>query len=195
MGINECTSILKRMHEKCKPDVFYNILRPYLNGSTNNGFFPNGVLYQGTNNDLPVRLAGGSAGQSSLMPCWDVFLGINLTKKDSSEFRQEMKDYMPRSHREFLTYLKNCNFPLRQKVIEFGSETIGAYNDCIKSFSNFRSEHMLLVTKYIVRQQEKETKHKANFGEGSGGTPLATFLKEFLISTESTKIDTTNVST
>lgn len=182
--IKDANKILNRMPEKCKPDIFYNTLRPFLTGSTNKELFPDGIVYCGVNDNKPVRLNGGSAAESSLIPVIDIFLGVKHSDPEVVRFLSAMRDYMPGDHRRFLEFLEEYNYPLRQHVLSSGKDCIIAYNNCVLGIAKFRSDHMLLVTRYIMKQVKKGVLGQ----EGTGGTALNSFLKKILLATESVKI-------
>ncbi|KAF9353870.1 hypothetical protein BGX34_011337, partial [Mortierella sp. NVP85] len=76
--IEGLVAVLRRMFEKCDPYVFYWKVRPYLAGWENmaEAGLPNGVQYEGVDNGAYKKLAGGSAGQSSLIHALDVAFGV-----------------------------------------------------------------------------------------------------------------------
>jgi indoleamine 2,3-dioxygenase len=90
--ISELIPILKRMYERCDPQVFWRRVRAYSGGSKNSERFPNGIFYEGVlDSDHHVNLEmtnppellgtwraypGASAGQSPLIHTIDVALSI-----------------------------------------------------------------------------------------------------------------------
>ena len=89
------SGILKRMSEKCAPQVFFHQLRPILAGSKNMAAagLPNGVFYDRGNGQGEWRqYSGGSNGQSSLLQAFDIFLGVehwatgDATRKTKTPF-------------------------------------------------------------------------------------------------------------
>ena len=54
---------------------------------------------------------------------------------------------------------------------------IAGYNGAVEALAHFRSEHVILVTRYVVLQK----KHSVNASldlRGTGGTPFMSFLKQ-----------------
>lgn len=98
--------------------IFFNRVRPYMNGWEKSEDLPNGVLYQGvqrlkssnipngekTPNGTYGKYAGGSAGQSSLIHVLDVAFGVVHTPVGANgvNFIHEMRSYMPGPHRKFV---------------------------------------------------------------------------------------------
>ena len=168
------TTLLK-MYEQCDPKVFFVKIRPFQAGSKGLQAFPAGLLYEGVDPE-PMQYHGASAAQSSSVHVFDVFLGGTHTGSDA-EFLQTMRHYMPAKHRDFLEalthqpsvreYIKQCK----------DRDLIAGYNGAVEALAKFRSEHVILVTRYIVLQK----KHSVNASldlRGTGGTPFMSFLKQ-----------------
>ena len=166
---------LLKMYEQCDPKVFFVKIRPFQAGSKGLQAFPAGLLYEGVDPE-PMQYHGASAAQSSSVHVFDVFLGGTHTGSDA-EFLQTMRHYMPAKHRDFLEaltrqpsvreYIKQCK----------DRDLIAGYNGAVKALAKFRSEHVILVTRYIVLQK----KHSVNASldlRGTGGTPFMSFLKQ-----------------
>ncbi|RKO87458.1 Indoleamine 2,3-dioxygenase [Blyttiomyces helicus] len=135
--IDESIALLMRNYEKNDPHIFYHRLRPYLSGWENSAELPRGLFYEG---DLPAlaagepkgtfrKYAGASAGQSSLIHCIDIALGVQHlpTRSAGCTFSgntapasspasavcppptnhiHEMRRYMPGEHRDFVYALE-----------------------------------------------------------------------------------------
>ncbi len=77
--VRDMGAILRRMNERCSPDVFYRDIRPFLAGSKNMALagLPNGVFYDESDGKGEWRqYSGGSNAQSSLIAFCDVVLGV-----------------------------------------------------------------------------------------------------------------------
>ena len=98
---------LASMREGCHPFIFYHRVRPFLSGWKHNPTLKDGVIYQGVTSERQ-QFYGGSAAQSSLLPFLDISLGVSHENSKSKDFLLAMRDYMPRLHREFLTYISVC---------------------------------------------------------------------------------------
>ncbi|KAK9789866.1 putative indoleamine 2,3-dioxygenase [Seiridium cardinale] len=198
--ISKVGALLERMYDKCNEDVVYHQIRPYLAGSKNMeaAGLPRGVFYttgdDGEGNWMQLR--GGSNGQSSIIQFFDIVLGIQHKHEGPSNplssevcatrtFHEEVRDYMPASHRRFLLD-RFCATYIR------ATETLGV----------FRSKHITLVTRYIVlpsRRAATAQSGKQNLAsasaevqaiggrggpeadaelKGTGGTTLIPFLKQ-----------------
>ncbi len=98
-----------------------------------------------------------------------------------------MREYMPKKHREFLETLEELP-SVRDHVLQSKNpELIKNYDLAVEAFSDFRSEHIILVTRYIVMQR----KHSVNACldmTGTGGTPFMDFLKQVRDDTAALKL-------
>ncbi|KAJ3006558.1 UNVERIFIED_CONTAM: hypothetical protein HDU68_004008 [Siphonaria sp. JEL0065] len=171
--------ILVRMYEKTDAHVFFNRVRPYMNGWEKSDDLPNGVLYEGVlsaKNGVPNGLktdigvygkyAGGSAGQSSLIHVLDAALDVvhaPMRGSDPSKavnFIHEMRNYMPGPHRKFV-YAVADSYSIREYVENLSPKTEGAsdlvalFNKCVEGMKAFRNTHIQMVSVYIVSQANK----------------------------------------
>lgn len=204
-------SVVLKMEEMCDPHTFYFRIRPYLAGWLNMadaGLNKDGVLYEGKSNKR-FKLAGGSNAQSSLVQFIDALLGIKhystgerpLQKElrqneassgPQSSFMNDMKNYMPRKHREFLQLL-DATSPIHDYVLANGEkypDLILSYDAALAMMKLFRDKHIQIVTRYIVLQAKQSQKlgssttlrsglaRRKKEERGTGGTSLLPFLKQ-----------------
>ncbi|KAI9226838.1 MAG: Indoleamine 2,3-dioxygenase [Piptocephalis tieghemiana] len=176
--IQDITHILVRMYERCDPYIFFWKVRAYLAGWSNMAVagLPNGLHYAGV--DAPGtwrQYSGGSAGQSALIHLLDVALSVVHYRTGTSEgrnsFMDAMREYMPSGHSNYLTDMaKVTNIRSFVSDLEARStrtnedlQVIRAYDEAVAALSKFRSEHVRIVTMYIVIPARK--------GPARGGAP------------------------
>lgn len=172
--INNMSKTVNRMKEKCNPDTFFDVLRPYLGGWSSKDDkvpFYDGIIYEGVSTEK-IKYVGGSAAQSSLIPCIDSVLNIN----HEDTFFQSMRQYMPKPHADFIEFLKN-----NLNLIEFinnsnNNELVMLHNDCVRYLVKFRRAHYGLADKYIIQMVAKRSKNSVI--RGSGDTELEKFLQK-----------------
>jgi len=166
--IENMTKILKRMHEKCDPNIFYNHLRIYLSGS--NGY------------------VGASAAQSTIIQVIDAFFGVKH-EGHGKIFLDKMKNYMPREHREYLEEQQN---KVHWKTTDNNEKAL--YNTCLLKIQRFRQEHLNLIHAYIVNPSKvpalapahaqvhahEDDSAPAELVIGTGGTNALLFCKEIM---------------
>ena len=158
--IESIREMLNRMYERCRPEVFYQSIRPYLSG-----WPASGVVYEGVSEE-PVRLFGGSAAQSSLLQVIDAAMGITHDDERSGVFLNAMRDYMPPSHRSFIEWFERGPTLRRASMDCNAYET---YDQAVDSLDGFRRDHMAITNRYITQQGDQDA-------EGTGGTEYGTFL-------------------
>lgn len=165
--LDDIYKILLRIHENCKPEFFYNTLRPFLSGSKNNDNLPNGLLYQGVS-DTPFHLYGGSAAESSLFQTIDAALGI----MHNDAYFIDIRSYMPRLHRQFIEWVSD-NVRIDQFVLHHQDTHLSnVFSECVGKVHKFRKLHFGIVGKFIIRQSSTGT------DKGTGGTELKKFLNQ-----------------
>ncbi|MEM6346874.1 MAG: hypothetical protein AAF927_23500 [Bacteroidota bacterium] len=150
------------MRRDCRPDFFYNHIRPYLSSF-------NGLVMQGTGDQSPQDFHGGSAAQSSILQSLDAALGVLKPPSGARAFLVKMRDYMPRPHARFVEMLERES-PLPQ-FCQQDARLAAARRDCIEAIVAFRNEHLKIMAEYIIAP----AKNQAVIG--TGGTHPSRFLK------------------
>ncbi|KFP71353.1 Indoleamine 2,3-dioxygenase 2, partial [Acanthisitta chloris] len=190
-AIGAMSEALRRMHDYVDPAVFYAVIRIFLSGWKDNPAMPDGLIYEGVSKE-PMAYSGGSAAQSTVLHAFDELLGIRHSE-DSTAFLHRMRDYMPRPHRAFVEEIHHAP-SLRQHVLSSGDAQLRAvFNQCVSALADFRSYHIIIVTKYIsvaaakvkARQAEPGARVGSSVGKppsaleakGTGGSHIFTFLK------------------
>ncbi|XP_003503035.1 indoleamine 2,3-dioxygenase 1 [Cricetulus griseus] len=186
-SLENAREYFRRMREFVDPNQFFNVLRIYLSGWKGNPKMSEGLLYEGVW-DTPKKFSGGSAGQSSIFQCLDILLGIeHRTGKGSpAEFLQEMREYMPPAHRDFLCSLESGP-SVREFVISCEDEDLrNAYNKCVNGLVSLRKFHLTIVNTYIVTPSKQQPGGGSGSEEnrGTGGTDVMNFLNSVKDATE-----------
>ncbi|KAK1838300.1 indoleamine-dioxygenase [Colletotrichum chrysophilum] len=194
--IEKMNDILGRIHERCKPDVFYHRIRPFLRGSRGIPSLPRGVFYDKGDMKGEWRgYRGGSNGQSALFHFLDIVLGVRHKPfrsttslasgvGTSDDFFREMVEYMPRHHRRLLS-----SFATRENLRDLIMSTVGkpyyaglwkAYRTATERLVELRNSHMRIVARYII--VPSRTDRNAEIGGdgliGTGSTALIPFLRQ-----------------
>lgn len=176
-SIVDITKLLNLMYDRCSPDVFYESIRPYQAGSMGLDAFPNGILYEGVDTE-PKQFSGASAAQNSCIPAMDIILGVKH-KGETEEFLRLQRKHMPRQHREFLEALEKAP-SLREYALKSGDSVLTqAYEEAVHALIEFRSQHIILVTTYIIQPKTRlnEKFNKSLQAKGTGGSDFMVFLK------------------
>lgn len=142
------------------------------------------VEHKATGERVPPSPMGSSAATNATTngnaPAQCPFKPSNESR---NAYLMEMRQYMPREHREFLTMLEKHSITRQYvKSHESNKDLVAAYDNCIKELRDFRTRHIQVVMRYISLQSRK-----ANTGVGlaqskgdvgTGGTELMPFLKQ-----------------
>ena len=173
--IDAMTTVLVRMEERCRHNVFYHRIRPFLSG------WPEpGVVYEGLEHD-PISLHGGSAAQSSLLNALDAGLDVPHDHPRTRPFLQAMRHYMPPRHRAFLQWLEKGS-SLRD-IVEHDGGLASRYDACIEQLVRFRRTHQEITVRYITKQAPPRSQ-----AMGTGGTEYADFLRRTRIETSDRRL-------
>lgn len=188
-SMNRVNQIFKRMPEKCDPYIYYHRVRPFIFGTKDNPDLPNGLIYEGEFNEEPQYFRGETGAQSSIIPSLDGALQIEHTNDNLRHYLNEMRDYMPKPHRDFITELENTSQV--RDLIKDSQDCSNIYNACLEEIRAFRALHLEYAGTYI----HKQSQIKNPFGRGgstitgTGGTPFMNYLKKHRDETENQKID------
>ena len=183
----EVNHIFRKMPEKCDPYIYYHRVRPYIFGWKNNPALPDGLIYESCFDEKPQLYRGETGAQSSIVPTLDALLNVEHERDELREYLDEMKSYMPPSHRELIKYVEDHS-KLKKSVSD--SEDLQAlYDECCQEISIFRSQHLRYAADYIHNQSTKNTLFGSGGSKvrGTGGTPFMKYLRKHRDETDSSK--------
>jgi indoleamine 2,3-dioxygenase len=176
--------VLKRIYEYCKPEIFYNQIRIYLNGFDEK-YFSDGLQIDGIDFPNKIYYKGGSAAQSTLIQILDVLLHENeIGCEFSKNFLKEMLNYMPSKHKKYVLNLKtnkeeyNLHNYIKQTC---NNNLINNYNFALTQLQLFRKTHFQIVKDYIFNFSNKNAL-------GTGGTQAKIFLTDLVKKTKTSSI-------
>ena len=187
ISMKKVNEIFARMPEKCDPYIYYHRVRPFIFGTKDNPDLKNGLIYKGEFENQPQFFRGETGAQSSIIPSLDGALQITHTKDHLRHYLNEMRDYMPPKHREFMEVLEKSSQV--KKIIKGSKKLTSLYNDCLEEIRAFRAMHLEYAGTYIFKQAQI----KNPFGRGgstitgTGGTPFMAYLKKHRDETEDQK--------
>jgi len=177
-SLEEVCKTMDRMPERCDPYIYYNRVRPYIHGWKNNPALPDGLVYEGMFDEVPQFFRGETGAQSTIVPSLDAVLGVTHEKDELRVYLQEMREYMPAEHRQFLEKLES-----RAAIREFVAaskkqhpDLADIYNRCIDLLYRFRTTHLNYAARYIHKQAEQSIVNSN--AVGTGGTPFMKYLKK-----------------
>ena len=184
----EVNHIFRKMPEKCDPYIYYHRVRPYIFGWKNNPALPDGLIYESCFDEKPQLFRGETGAQSSIVPTLDALLNVVHERDELREYLDEMKSYMPPSHRELIKFIEDTSKVKEQ--VSSNKILMELYDDCCQEISIFRSQHLRYAADYIHNQSTKSTLFGSGGSKvrGTGGTPFMKYLKKHRDETDSSKI-------
>ena len=152
----------------------YNTYRTFLFGITNQSMFPNGVVYEGENNNQPLFFRGESGANDSIIPLLDHLCQIPMPQNALTDILKDFRNYRPKPHREFLDYVRRRAEDLDVRDYCCGDvETTMLYLRVLDHVRSFRWRHWLFAREYILRRSSHPI--------ASGGSPIVTWLPNQLL--------------
>ncbi|MBP2275457.1 MULTISPECIES: indoleamine 2,3-dioxygenase [Sphingomonas] len=166
-----------RMAEQCDPYIYFNRIRPYLNGWKNNPAMPDGLIYDGVARfeGKPQALRGQTGSQSSIVPTMDALFQVVHSGDELRDFLLELHQYRPRLHRAFIEDVQ-ASSRLRSFAVTQSPSLKAAFNACVEQVARFRSRHLEYAAAYINKQASNAAGNDPDLG--TGGTPFMKYLKK-----------------
>jgi indoleamine 2,3-dioxygenase len=174
-GMAGVIAAVARIREWCDPYIYYQRVRPYFAG------WPDpGVIYEGVSPE-PVRLVGGSAGQSSVMQALDAVLGVEHPSPETGPYLRLLRRYMPVGHRRFVDDAERHS-RVRARASSGSPALRDAYNAAVEQVDLFRRRHIGLAHDFIVKPSGMAE------DKGTGGTSFVDFLRDARIETAQARL-------
>jgi indoleamine 2,3-dioxygenase len=165
---------MNRMPEGCSPDVYFRKVRPYIFGFSD-------MTYDGCFANQPQTYRGETGAQSSIVPSMLAALGIRHKNSLLTQHLQDMRNYMPRPHRDFIHRLVSVREDVINAPAGSKDRLREIYNECVQQLLAFRSRHFEYAVNYIEKKESNPI--------ATGGTPYIPWLhqmieetKEFILS-------------
>ncbi|XP_077980137.1 indoleamine 2,3-dioxygenase 2-like [Glandiceps talaboti] len=189
MSLKAMEKALRKIHERCDPAVFYNIVRIYLMGWGCKAFeeagFPEGLIYEGVS-EIPQKYLGGSGAQSPSLQFFDAALGIEHTVENEN-FHKALREQMFPAHRELISIVRTG--PSIKSFVHRRSDTIltKAYDNCIQAMVDFRTYHIKVTVRFITvplhKAEKRDGKEETALNKGTGESDMMLYLKSSRAST------------
>ena len=183
----DVNQIFSRMTERCDPYIYYHRVRPFIFGSKDNPDLEDGLVYENQFDNKPQFFRGETGAQSSIVPSLDGAFGIRHTMDNLRHYLNEMREYMPPEHRNFIEKMETTSNV--KDLVDESKKLKDSYNACLEQIRAFRALHLKYAGSYIHKQSQQKTP----FGRGgstirgTGGTPFMSYLKKHRDETEKHK--------
>lgn len=127
--------------------------------------FPNGVVYEGENDNEPLFFRGESGANDSMIPLLDGLLQIPMPQNPLTDILKAFRSYRPLPHRQFLAHV-------RERAEEIGvrdyccedTDTAVLYLRLLDHVRSFRWRHWLFAREYIIRRTGHPTATGGRYG-------------------------------
>lgn len=152
----------------------YISYRTFIFGITNQSMFPNGVVYEGENDNKPLFFRGESGANDSIIPLLDHLCEIPMPKNPLTDILVDFRNYRPKPHRTFLAYVMSraAELGVRDFCVK-DLHLAQLYLKLLDHVRSFRWRHWLFAREYII----KRTSHPT----ATGGSPIVTWLPNQLM--------------
>jgi indoleamine 2,3-dioxygenase len=149
-------------HSKPKDYISY---RTFIFGITNQSMFPNGVVYEGENDNKPMSFRGESGANDSMIPLLDALLQIPMPANPLTEILKDFRSYRPKPHREFLAAVRAEAETVQVRAYcSRDADAAVSYLKLLDHVRSFRWRHWLFTREYIIRRSSHPT--------ATGGSPI-----------------------
>ncbi|ORY57279.1 indoleamine 2,3-dioxygenase family protein [Pseudomassariella vexata] len=179
-AMEKVNGVMEQMWKKSKP-TSYTSFRTFIFGITSQSMFPNGVVYEGINDDKPLEFRGESGANDSMVPLLDNFLQIGMPDTPLTEILKDFRSYRPGDHKRFLEWVagESARRGIRKFALGLGESEDGEQGDLLREsralwiklmnqVRDFRWRHWCFAREYILKQTSHPT--------ATGGSPIVTWL-------------------
>ena len=165
---------LKQMYNRNKVES-YNECRTFMSGTRGTPMFPNGLVFEGVNNDQPLQLYGPSAAHDLYLPVMDRAFGLQQHFPDNALTRllKTYKAHIPVKHNEYLEQLlERVEDSDLLNFIKNDATSYSLYIQNLEYICKFRTTHFNFVKEYILKREK--------VSKGSGGANATSFMSNQL---------------
>lgn len=180
-ALQKINSVMDTMWGKSRPTE-YTSFRTFIFGITSQSMFPNGVVYEGLNDDKPMSFRGESGANDSMVPLMDNLLQVPMPQTPLTEILKDFRKYRPSNHKDFLLHVKQVSeshdlrsfaLALKAKPVtdedkDLVRESRSLWLQILDQVRDFRWRHWCFAREYIL----KRTTHPT----ATGGSPIVTWL-------------------
>jgi indoleamine 2,3-dioxygenase len=183
-AMKKINGVMETMWTKSKP-MEYTSFRTFIFGITSQSMFPDGVVYEGVNDNKPLSFRGESGANDSMVPLMDNFLQVPMPDTPLTEILRDFREYRPSNHKGFLLHVKERSAELEVKKFALAQragakaasseeakalirQSRGLWLQILNQVRDFRWRHWCFAREYIL----KRTSHPT----ATGGSPIVTWL-------------------
>lgn len=183
-AMTRINGVMETMWGKSRPTE-YTSFRTFIFGITSQSMFPDGVVYEGLNDEQPLSFRGESGANDSMVPLMDNLLQVPMPTTPLTAILKDFRDYRPSNHKAFLQHVRDRSLELDLKAFALGlnrrdeeedeeearellRRSRGLWLQILNQVRDFRWRHWCFAREYIL----KRTAHPT----ATGGSPIVTWL-------------------
>ena len=180
-ALKKINAVMETMWGKSRPTE-YTSFRTFIFGITSQSMFPDGVVYEGLNDDKPMSFRGESGANDSMVPLMDNLLQVPMPDTPLTEILKDFRKYRPSNHKDFLWHVRQVSethnlrgfaLALEHQAVDDDEKDLirqsrGLWLQILDQVRDFRWRHWCFAREYIL----KRTSHPT----ATGGSPIVTWL-------------------
>ncbi|KAM4057617.1 indoleamine 2,3-dioxygenase [Hirsutella rhossiliensis] len=184
-AMTSINGVMETMWGKSRPTE-YTSFRTFIFGITSQSMFPDGVVYEGLNDDQPLSFRGESGANDSMVPLMDNLLQVPMPSTPLTEILKDFRQYRPSNHKAFLQHVRDRSMEVELRAFTLGlkqdgqegsgdeekrellRQSRGLWLQILNQVRDFRWRHWCFAREYIL----KRTAHPT----ATGGSPIVTWL-------------------
>jgi len=136
-----------------------------------NPMFPEGVIYEGVDDEKPQYFRGESGANDSMIPLGDNLLEItaSLPENELTTVLREFRQYRPPTQREYIASVEARARLAKVKAFAHADpKSLSLYVLNVDQIREFRNRHWSFTKEYIIR--------RSSYGIATGGSPILRYL-------------------
>ncbi|EQK98581.1 indoleamine 2,3-dioxygenase-like protein [Ophiocordyceps sinensis CO18] len=118
-AMTRINGVMETMWGKSRPTE-YTSFRTFIFGITSQSMFPDGVVYEGLNDEQPLSFRGESGANDSMVPLMDNLLQVPMPTTPLTAILKDFRDYRPSNHKAFLQHVRDRSLELDLKAFALG---------------------------------------------------------------------------
>jgi indoleamine 2,3-dioxygenase len=168
--MSKINGVMEEMWGKSAPEDYLKFRTFIMGIKDQNEMFPNGVVYEGVD-DQGKAFRGESGANDSIIPTCDNFLQLTWKMPDNpmTEILRDFRSYRPHDHNKFLNWVDTSAKELNiEQYCSRDATSLLLYVQLLDQVRDFRNRHWNFAKEYIIK--------RTAYPKATGGSPMATWL-------------------
>jgi indoleamine 2,3-dioxygenase len=168
--MNKINAVMEEMWKESAPEDYLKFRTFIMGIKDQTEMFPNGVVYEGVDQD-PKAFRGESGANDSIIPTCDNFLQLTwqMPNNPMTEILRDFRSYRPHDHNKWLQWVDASAKELGVESFCNGdAQSLFLYTQLLDQVRDFRNRHWNFAKEYIIK--------RTAYPKATGGSPMATWL-------------------